>query len=82
MVLSCSDPDALEEVWFVLSKALDSSKNEEIRSALKYMLLMTLTCRLADYLIKHTGASFHNTCTPLFMRRLKDMIIVCCIVIN
>ena len=39
MVLSCSDPDALEEVWFVLSKAMDSSKNEEIRSALKYQLL-------------------------------------------
>lgn len=36
MVLSCSDPDALEEVWFVLAKAMGSSKNDEIRSALKY----------------------------------------------
>lgn len=32
--------------------------------------------RLADHLIKNTGARFHNTCTPLFMHRLKDMIIV------
>ncbi|KAK8820549.1 hypothetical protein WA577_006609 [Blastocystis sp. JDR] len=65
MVLSTNDPDALEEVWFVLSKAMGSSSNDEIRTALK----------IADYLIKNTGARFHNTCTPLFMRRLKEMIL-------
>lgn len=36
MVLSTNDPDALEEVWFVLSKAMGSSSNDEIRTALKY----------------------------------------------
>lgn len=36
----------------------------------------SLTDRIADYLIKNTGARFHNTCTPLFMRRLKEMILV------
>ena len=36
MVLSTSDPDALDEVWFVLSKALGSSNNSDIRQSLKY----------------------------------------------
>ncbi len=76
MVLSTNDPDALEEVWFVLSKAMGSSSNDEIRTALKYARLLRVMCRIADYLIKNTGARFHNTCTPLFMRRLKEMILV------
>ena len=77
MVLSTSDPDALEEVWFVLSKAMGSSNNAEIRRALKYgVCFLTYCSRIADYLIKNTGAQFHNTCTPLFMRRLKEMILV------
>ena len=76
MVLSTNDPDALEEVWFVLSKAMGSSSNDEIRNALKYAPAPRVTRRIADYLIKNTGARFHNTCTPLFMRRLKEMILV------
>ena len=41
MVLSTSDPDALDEVWFVFSKAMGSSNNSDIRQALKYLLLWT-----------------------------------------
>lgn len=43
-------------------------------------LLGGLILRLADYLIKHTGARFHNTCNPLFMRKMKEMILVSCVV--
>ena len=39
MVLSTSDPDALDEVWFVLSKALGSSNNSDIRQSLKYLFV-------------------------------------------
>lgn len=80
MVLSTNDPDAHEEVWFVLSKAMGSNNNEEIRNALKYGFLIRVICRIADFLIKNTGARFHNTCTPLFMRRLKEMILVAALV--
>lgn len=43
---------------------------------LSILFVVSIHSRLADYLIKNTGARFHNTCTPLFMRRLKEMIIV------
>ena len=36
MVLSTNDPDALDEVWFVLGRAFGSNNNSEIRTALKY----------------------------------------------
>ena len=36
MVLSTNDPDALDEVWFVLGIAFGSNNNSEIRTALKY----------------------------------------------
>ena len=38
MVLSTNDPDALDEVWFVLAKAMGSSNNSEIRTALKWVV--------------------------------------------
>lgn len=51
MVLSTNDSDALDEVWFVLSKAIGSGSNSEIRSALKYVSLFLAyrqNCGLSD----------------------------------
>lgn len=43
MVNNTNDADALDEVWFVLSKAFSSSKNDEIRTSLKSVLFVFLT---------------------------------------
>ena len=43
MVNNTNDADALDEVWFVLSKAFLSSKNDEIRTSLKSSLFFFLT---------------------------------------
>ena len=73
-----SDPDVLDEVWLVLAKAFDSGNNKYIHSALKYLYIFLLIYRVADTLVRNCGVKFHNSCTSLFMRRLKEMILVCC----
>ena len=65
MVNATSDPEVLEEVWFVLAKGIGSSTNSTVR----------ITMQICDVLMKNTGSRFHNACTPLFMRRCKEMII-------
>lgn len=67
MVLSTNDSDALDEVWFVLSKAIGSGSNSEIRSALKYVspfLAYRQNCGLSDQehgsaLPQHLHTPFH-----------------------
>ncbi|KAK8789807.1 hypothetical protein WA158_006587 [Blastocystis sp. Blastoise] len=65
MVNSTNDPEILEEVWFVLAKGIGNSVNSCVRT----------TMQICDTLMKNTGAKFHNSCTPLFMRRCKEMIV-------
>lgn len=71
-----SDTDVLEEVWFVLAKAIDTGDNTFIKRALKYVLIMGFRDSVADSLVHNCGSRFYNTCTPLFMRRVKDLILV------
>lgn len=60
------DASVLEEVWFVLAKAIDTSNNDYVMRALE----------IADQLVHNCGSRVYNACTPLFMRRVKELIIV------
>ena len=68
------DGDVLEEVWFVLEKAIDTGDNLVIIRTLKYGLLLYFKDSVSDSLVHNCGSRFYNACSPLFMRRMKDLI--------
>ena len=68
------DADVLEEVWFVLAKAIDTGDNLVIIRTLKYGLFLYFKDSISDSLVRNCGSRFYNACSPLFMRRMKDLI--------